>query len=80
MLNGYIDTFLDIYTQTQATVSTTSHGIVKYMPETNMSTKVGRYAKYLTCIYMGCPRSLSDTETSNYQMSKNYVLYNILLV
>ena len=55
MLNGHIDPmFLHIYTITQLTATSTSSVIAKYVPETNMSTKLGIYAKYFKCIYGGC--------------------------
>ena len=43
--------------QTQPAVTSASSVIAKYVPKTNMPTKLGAYAiyvKYLMCIYGGC--------------------------
>ena len=58
LLNGHID---PMYLKMQPSTTATAHIIAKYLPETNMPTKVGihaTYAKYL-CSYMLHMQSMS---------------------
>ena len=57
MVHGHVDLKgLHTYSQTQPNATFTSHTITKYVPETNMPTKLGIYAKYFTCILWDvCP-------------------------
>ena len=55
ILHGHIDpTFSHKYTTTKWTATYITNIITKYVPEKNMTTKLGIGHIYLPCIYRGC--------------------------